>query len=102
MVIVENSLYFISDKGIGMCIDVVSGQEIWKERIDGAFSASPVYADSRLYFFDQAGRTTVLAPGEEYKMLAQNRLKGGFMASPAVAGKALFLRTESHLYRIEK
>jgi outer membrane protein assembly factor BamB len=102
MVIVENSLYFVSDKGIGMCIDVVSGQEIWKERIDGAFSASPVYADGRLYFFDQAGRTTVIAPGEEYKMLAQNQLKGGFMASPAVAGKALFLRTESHLYRIEK
>lgn len=102
MVIVENSLYFISDKGIGMCLDIVSGQEIWKERVDGAFSASPLYADGRLYFFDQEGKTTVLAPGEEYNRLAENKLEGSFMASPAVAGKALFLRTESQLYRIEK
>ncbi|MDA0589862.1 MAG: PQQ-binding-like beta-propeller repeat protein [Planctomycetota bacterium] len=102
MLIVEDRIYFISDKGIGMCLDVVSGEEIWKERVDGAFSASPLYADGRMYFFDQAGKTTVLAPGAEYKKLAENKLDGGFMASPAVAGQALFLRTESHLYRIEK
>jgi outer membrane protein assembly factor BamB len=102
MVIVQDHLYFIGDKGIGMCVDVVSGEEIWKERVGGAFSASPLSADGRIYFFDQEGKTTVIAPGEEYKKLAENKLDGGFMASPAVAGQALFLRTESHLYRIEK
>lgn len=102
MLLVQDRLYFISDKGIGMCLDAKSGDEVWKERVDGAFSASPVYADGRLYFFDQEGKATVLAPGDKYKLLAQNKLDGGFMASPAIAGKALFLRTESHLYRIEK
>lgn len=102
MLLVEGRLYFVSDKGIGMCLDAKSGEEVWKERVGGAFSASPVYADGRMYFCDQEGKTTVLAPGDEYKVLAQNELDGGFMASPAIAGKAIFLRTETHLYRIEK
>ena len=102
MLLVKDRLYFISDKGIGMCLNVETGGEVWKERVGGAFSASPVYADGRMYFFDQAGKTTVLAPGNEYKLLSENELDGGFMASPAIAGKAIFLRTETHLYRIEK
>ena len=102
MLLVKDRLYFISDKGIGMCLNVETGEEVWKERVGGAFSASPVYADGRMYFFDQAGKTTVLAPGDEYKLLSENELDGGFMASPAIAGKAIFLRTEAYLYRIEK
>lgn len=101
MLIVGDRIYFICDKGIAMGLDAASGEELWKERVGGAFSASPIYADGRMYFFDQAGKTTVLAPGDEYKVLAENQLDGGFMASPAVAGKALFLRTRTHLFRIE-
>ncbi|MFP6765122.1 MAG: PQQ-binding-like beta-propeller repeat protein [Planctomycetaceae bacterium] len=101
MLLVGDHMYFISDKGIGMCLAAESGREVWKERIGGAFSASPLYADGRMYFFDQSGKTTVLAPGNEYRVLAENQLEGGFMASPAAAGKALFLRTGTHLYRIE-
>ena len=68
----------------------------------GNYSASPLFVDGRIYFFSQEGKATVIAPGKEYKELAINQLDGGFMASPAVAGKALFLRTETHLYRIEQ
>ena len=101
MLLVGDHIYFINDKGIGMCLEAQSGEEVWKERIGGAFSASPLYADGRMYFFDQAGKTTVLAPGNEFRVLAENSLEGSFMASPAAAGKALFLRTGTHLYRIE-
>jgi outer membrane protein assembly factor BamB len=85
---------------------------VWKERVGGKFRASPIYADGRLYFFSLDGVTTVIKPGREFEVLATNKLatddlrddprRGpGFMASPAVVGKAMFLRTRHHLYRIE-
>ena len=73
----------------------------WTERIGGKYAASPIYADGRIYLFDQQGTTTVIKPGRTLEVLATNTLAGGFMASPAVAGKAFFLRTKTHLHRIE-
>ena len=102
MLLVEDELYFVTDNGIGFCLDARTGKENWKERISGAFAASPLFADGRIYYFSQDGRTIVLQPGEKYEQLAENKLDAGFMASPAVAGKALFLRTDTHLYRIEE
>ena len=64
--------------------------------------ASPIYGDGRLYFSSTQGKTTVLQAGREHKVLAANRLEGSFMASPAVAGSDLILRTKTHLYRIGK
>ena len=60
-----------------------------------------LYADGRIYAFSQEGKTLVFKPGTKYEELAENHLDAGFMASPAVAGRALFLRTETHLYRVE-
>ncbi|MBI1314269.1 PQQ-binding-like beta-propeller repeat protein [bacterium] len=101
MLLVGDELYFVADSGIGFCLDAATGEEHWKERLTGNYSASPLYADGRIYFFSQEGRTLVIQPGKEFKQVAENTLDGGFMASPAVAGHALFLRTETHLYRIE-
>lgn len=101
MLLIGDELYFVSDGGIGFCLDARTGEEVWKERFSGQFSASPLYADGRIYFPDESGRVLVIAPGRKFRQLAENHLDGGFMASPAVAGHALFLRTESHLYRIE-
>ena len=58
-------------------------------------------AEGRIYFFDEDGKTTVIEAGREYKVLATNTLDEGSLASPAIAGKALFVRTRTHLYRIE-
>ena len=55
-----------------------------------------------MYFCDTAGITTVLVPGDTLKVAAKNELESGFMASPAVVGDALVLRTKTHLYRIEQ
>ncbi len=52
--------------------------------------------------FSEEGKTTILATGREFKEITKNKLTAGFMASPAVAGQSLFLRTKTHLYRIEK
>ena len=68
-----------------------------------AFTASPVYADGHLYFCDQeGGRCHVLAVGREPKVVATNKLDDGCMATPAIAGKELYVRTKTHLYRIEE
>ncbi|MCA9084948.1 MAG: PQQ-binding-like beta-propeller repeat protein [Planctomycetaceae bacterium] len=101
MIAVNDRLYTVTDNGIAACLNAADGSEIWKARLTGDFSASPLLAEGRVYFFGQNGTTTVLAEGDELQELAKNDLAEGFMASPAVAGKALFLRSEKALYRIE-
>jgi hypothetical protein len=66
----------------------------------GNCSASPISADGRLYFFSRTVKTTVLAPGRQYRVLATSQLDGEQMATPAVSGQSLFLRTRTHLYRL--
>ena len=101
MLVLDDRLYLASDMGIARCIDTGTGEDIWVERMPGEYSASPVTAAGRLYFFNQEGLTTVVADSKQYKELAQNKLDGRQMASPAVAGSALYIRTDSHMYRIE-
>ncbi len=101
MLIIKGHLYTVTDNGIAACLNAADGSEIWKARLTGDFSASPLYAAGRIYFFGQNGGTTVLAEGPELKELAKSHLDAGFMASPAVAGNALILRTEKALYRVQ-
>jgi hypothetical protein len=60
-----------------------------------------LFAEGRIYFFGEEGEVPVVAAADEYKLLADNRLGDGFMASPAVYGNSLILRSRTHLYRIE-
>lgn len=101
MLVSDRRLYFVSDSGIVRCVDTDTGEDIWFERLPGEYSASPLLAGGRIYFFNQTGITTVVEDSGSFRELAQNRLEDGFMASPAVAGDALFLRTTRALYRIE-
>jgi outer membrane protein assembly factor BamB len=100
-VYVDGDLYMIDDKGIATCVDAGKGEARWTERIGGNFSASPLYADGRLYFSSEEGKVYVIEPAREYKLLATNVLDGRLMSSPAVLGKAMFFRTDKALYRIE-
>ncbi|MGH7968219.1 MAG: PQQ-binding-like beta-propeller repeat protein [Limisphaerales bacterium] len=100
-VLVDGLIYTAADENYVTCIDAATGQIVWTDHVGGKYAASPIYADGRLYFFSQQGTTTVLKPGRELTILAKNTLSDGFMASPAVDGKALILRTKTHLYRVE-
>jgi outer membrane protein assembly factor BamB len=100
-IIVDDLLYMVNDSGVAMCVEVATGKLIWKEHLGGTCAASPIYGDGRLYFCNQQGKTIVLKPGRAREVLATNKLEEGCLASPAVDGKALFLRTKTHLYRIE-
>jgi outer membrane protein assembly factor BamB len=101
-IVAGEELYMVSGNGILSCLDAKSGSEIWTERIGGEYSASPVLADGHIYFFSHQGPCTVIKPGRKYEPLATNLLADGFMASPAIAGKAMYLRTKTALYRVEK
>jgi outer membrane protein assembly factor BamB len=99
--LVDGLLYLAAEESFVSCVEAATGRVLWTERIGGRYAASPVYAGGRLYFFNQEGETIVLKPGRTFERLATNVLDDGFMASPAVSGGAFFLRTRSHLYRVE-
>jgi len=92
----------VSDGGMATCLDAHTGKVHWKERLGGTFYASPLYADRRIYFASQEGVTTVIEPGKVFRKLATNKLPDRIMASPAAVDRALYIRTEHFLYRIEK
>jgi outer membrane protein assembly factor BamB len=102
LLLLGDLLYAIDDNGVATCWEAMTGKVVWNERLGGHYSASPLAAGARIYLFSEEGKTTVLATGREFRKLAENQLGDGFMASPAVSGKALFLRSRSHLYRIEE
>jgi outer membrane protein assembly factor BamB len=100
-VLADGLIYTVSDGGVASCLDAASGEERWRKRVGGDYSASVLYAEGRVYFFDRVGRTTVVKAGDEFEELTVNQLDAGFMASAAVAEGALLLRTETHLYRVD-
>jgi outer membrane protein assembly factor BamB len=99
--LVDGLIYTAAEESFLSCIEAATGQVVWAERIGGKYAASPLYADGRMYFFSQDGTTKVIKPGRTLEVVATNKLDGGFMASPAASGKAFYLRTRTHLYRIE-
>lgn len=101
LLLVDDLLYLFNDGGIVTCVEAKTGTQVWSERLGGNCSASPIYADGRIYMGNEEGKFAVLAPGREFKVLAENKFPDGFMSSPAVSGKALYLRTRTNLYRVE-
>jgi outer membrane protein assembly factor BamB len=102
LLLIDDLVYMIHDGGVASALEAATGKEVWTERIGGNFSASPIVADGKIYFLNEEGKTTVVAAGRDFKKVSESKLDGGFMASPAVTGNALILRTKTHLYRIEQ
>jgi outer membrane protein assembly factor BamB len=98
--LVGEELYVISDNGIATCVDAKTGTEHWRARMDANFSASPIYADGHIYFLSEGGVTVVIAPGKKFQALAINELEGETLASMAVSGGSIFVRSRTHLYRL--
>jgi outer membrane protein assembly factor BamB len=101
-ILVGDELYWISDAGIACCADARTGMIHWHERLGGRCLASPIYAAGRLYFFNEDGKTTVLKAGKQFARLAANQLEGPLIATPAILGQSIFVRTDAHLFCIEK
>jgi outer membrane protein assembly factor BamB len=100
--LVGEELYMVNDNGIATCVDAKTGKQYWQERLGGTHSASPVYADGRIYFLSEDGESAVIVPGKQFRKLAVNRLDGRTLASMAVSGGSILIRTATHLYRISE
>jgi len=101
-VIVNNLVFTVSSGGIASCLDLSTGDVLWRERIGSDFAATPLVANGLLYFSDCGGLTTVVKAQSTYEVVSKNTLPEGFMASSAVVGNALVLRTKAALYRVEQ
>jgi outer membrane protein assembly factor BamB len=102
MAVIGDELYFVADNGILTCADAKTGQIHYSERCTGPISASLLVADGKLYLQDEKGLGVVVKPGKTFQILAQNDLGERSLASYAVIGSDLLIRTEGNLYRIKK
>ena len=93
----KDMLFLWYDKGIVSCIDYRDGKEHWKERLDTAFSGSPIRVGNKMFCIDEDGVVHVLAAEKEFKQLAKNPLGEASRSTPAVSGGRMFLRTYSQL-----
>jgi outer membrane protein assembly factor BamB len=100
--VVDGLLFMVSDKGIATCLEAATGERVWTERLGGNVSSSPLFADGRIYVGNRDGETFVIRPRREFELLATNHLEGGIFATPAAVGRAIYLRTEHALYRLNK
>ncbi len=101
-ILVDDLLYVNDDKGILTCFVAATGEELYRERLDGegGYSASPVYAGGHLFFHNGSGLTTVVKPGRTFTKVAENSLGEPGLSSFAVVGDGFLVRTEDHLFRI--
>ncbi len=100
--IVGDEFYMVSDNGVITCLDAKTGEQHWQERLGGDCSASPLFADGRIYITNETGSTKVIAPGKTFQELSLNELPGRTLASLSTADGAIFLRTDAALYRIQE
>ena len=99
--IVDDLMFMVNEGGVVSCVEAKNGNLVWKGRVGGNHWASPLYAGGNIYFFSMEGRVSVISVGRAFKLLAQNEFDNEFIASGAVAGNALILRSLTHLYCIE-
>ncbi len=92
----------VSDKGIASALNASTGKELWKERIGGNFSASPILVGDNMFLLSEEGEVTVLKVGEESCELAKSKLGERSLASPAIVDNDFIVRTASALYRFTK
>lgn len=102
LVLVGDLLFMASNDGRAVSVEAGTGKEVKRANLGGGMVASPLAVDGKVYFFGQDGNSHVLEANRDMKTIATNKLDEGCWASPAVVGKALFLRTKTHLYRIEE
>jgi outer membrane protein assembly factor BamB len=99
----DGLLYIVTDNGILSAYDVATGARVYQTRLSqraGSFSASPVAANGRIYFASEDGQVIVIRAGRRFEVLATNEMNEVCMATPALSGDLLLVRTKSHLYAL--
>jgi len=100
LMLVDEELYMVSDRGIASCLNALTGESHWQHRIGSAYSASPFYSEGKIYFLSEDGVTTVVKRGREFKELAVNEIGERTLASFAPTTDTIYIRTAKHLFRV--
>ncbi len=96
-------VYAVTGQGTATCADAKTGKLLYKERVKGAFSASPVAGDGKVYFLNETGGCTVIdGKADTFEVLAVNELGEETLGTPAIANGRIFIRTDKALYAIGK
>src|SRR5262249_30417060 len=95
-----NRIYNVTSANVLVCLDAADARVLWQERVRGPISASLVAAEGKLYCLSEEGEPWVVRLGDKPEILAVNKLRGTFLATPAIADGAIFLRTDQHLWCI--
>jgi hypothetical protein len=101
----EGYIYVLAQSGgIVNCFSAKTGEEAYKQRIQGAkgFTSSPWASNGKVFCLDEEGKTFILQSGPEFKLLGQNKLDEMFWSTPALAEGMLILRGVDHLYGIKQ
>jgi outer membrane protein assembly factor BamB len=96
----DGFIYMIGDVGVATVADAKTGERVWQERVGGVYTASPVAAEGKVYFLSEDGETVVLSAGRNPRILARNKLNTRQLASPAISGGSLFIRSDNTLWAI--
>ena len=95
-------LYAVRDEGILGAYDLKTGALIYRERTSATHSASPIASDGKVYLAAEGGEVIVLKAGRSFEPVARNDMGEMLMATPAISGNTLFVRTGGHVYAIGK
>lgn len=101
LILADEKLFMISDNGIGTCLNAESGELVWRERIGGEFSASPILAEGHIYLTNEDGKTTIIKADDKFEIVSENPVNERVLASLAVDDGVIILRSDKHLYRIK-
>jgi outer membrane protein assembly factor BamB len=100
LVYYDGLIYMTGDVGVLTVTDAKTGERVYQERIGGVYTASPVAGDGKVYLVSEDGETVVVAAGRTPKVLGRNKLNARQLASPAIAGGRLFIRSDDAVYAI--
>jgi outer membrane protein assembly factor BamB len=93
-------VYAVNSAGVLNCAEASTGKGLWQERLNnkGPYWASPIAADGKIYLINDSGVASVVEAGSQPRILAVNKLEETVLATPAIAGGALYLRSDQHLF----
>jgi outer membrane protein assembly factor BamB len=97
----EGLLYMTNEVGVVSCADAGTGAVLWKERLGGIFFASPVAGEGKVYMASETGETYVLRAGRKAEVLAKNDVGERLIASPAISGRRIYLRSDNSLFAVQ-
>ena len=96
----DGVIYMANDVGVLTAVEAKTGTRLWQQRVDGVFSASPVAGGGHIYFVSENGETVVVKAGRQPEVVARNAIGERAVASPAISGGRIFIRTDRHVFAI--